>query len=150
MIQRKQTIYLLIAVVLSVITLSSQIATVSDQGLTVSRLYNLLYTDVMGAAHYNVWPLFLILLLAAAVSFYTIFIYKQRMRQAVLCMVAIMAYVAWYIALIVFSKMLAPDALNFQLSWTAALPAVSVIFCFMARKAIIADEKLVRAADRIR
>ena len=48
MIQRKQTIYLLIAVVLSVITLSSQIATVTDQGLTVSRLYNLLYTDVMG------------------------------------------------------------------------------------------------------
>ena len=46
--------------------------------------------------------------------------------------------------------MQAPDALNFHLDFPAALPAVSAILCFMARKGVLADEKLVRAADRIR
>ena len=59
-------------------------------------------------------------------------------------------YVAWYLALIVVSKMQAPDALNFHLDFPAALPPVSAILCFMARKGVLADEKLVRAADRIR
>ena len=31
-----------------------------------------------------------------------------------------------------------------------ALPAVSAILCLMARKGIMDDERLVRAADRIR
>lgn len=150
MIQRKQTLFLLLAVVLSVVTLSTQIASLTTDGMTVGRVYNLLHTDMMGASHFEVWPLFVILLFAASVSLYTIFIYMRRMRQAMLCNIAVMAYIAWYIALIVFSKTLAPDALNFHLSWTSVLPGVSAILCFMARKSIIADEKMVKAADRIR
>jgi hypothetical protein len=36
------------------------------------------------------------------------------------------------------------------LNIAAAFPAVMIILNFMARKGILADEKLVRAADRIR
>jgi hypothetical protein len=150
MIQRKQTLLLLMAVILGVMTLSMPIASVTGDGLSFSRIYNLLRMDMHGQVYYDVWPLFLLLLLPSAISMYTIFQYKRRMLQAALCLISMLLYVVWYIALIVYSKMLAPDALGFQLTWVAALPAVCALLNLMARKAIIADEKLVRAADRIR
>lgn len=121
--QRKQTLFLLLAVVLGVVTLSV-------------RFYS--------------WLSFVLLLFASALDLYTIFIYKHRMRQAACCLVSVFACLAWYIALIVYSKQTAPDASQFQLVWSDVLPMVCAILTFMARKAIIADEKLVRAADRIR
>ncbi|GEM_PF-4934497 len=65
-------------------------------------------------------------------------------------MVNIFIMVMWYIAMIVVSKQLAPDAANFQLEIASSFPAVIAILLFMARKGIISDERLVRAADRIR
>ena len=47
----------------------------------------------------------------------------------------------------------APDAVaieGFRLSLTSSLPIVSLILYWLARRGIISDEKLVRAADRIR
>jgi hypothetical protein len=150
MIQRKQTVFLLLAVILYLVTLSMPVACVVSQGLTTGRVYCMLWLDQAGAAHFQCWPLFAILLLSAAVACYTIFIYKNRLRQALLCLVSMMLSLLWYVALIVVSKTLAPDAAEFQLAWPAVLPAVSVILTFMARKGILADEKLVRAADRLR
>jgi hypothetical protein len=70
--------------------------------------------------------------------------------QARLCMVNILMMLLWYIAMIVVSKQLAPDAMNFRLEIASSFPIVVAILLFMARKGILADEKLVRAADRIR
>ena len=150
MIQRKQTLFLLLAVILGIVTLSLSVATTTAEGLTVAHVYNLLWIDQAKAAHFGVWPLFAILLVATSLSLYTIFLFKRRMLQATLCTVSMVLFVAWYIALLVVSKTLAPDAANFHLSIPSALPAVSAVLCFMARKGIIADEKLVKAADRIR
>ena len=150
MIQRKQTLFLLLAVILYIVTLSMPVATVTSQGLTQGRVYCLLWLDSMGAAHFQYWPLFAILLLSSALSFYTIFLYKSRPFQATLCLVCMLLSLIWYIALVVVSKMMAPDAVEFHASWPAVLPAVAVILTFMARKAILADEKLVKAADRLR
>ena len=72
------------------------------------------------------------------------------MRQAACCLVSILACLVWYIALIVYSKQVAPDAADFQLAVSDAIPAVCAILNLMARKAIIADEKLVKSMDRIR
>ena len=116
MIQRKQSLFLLIAVIL-------------------------------GMVFFLAWQLFILQMLASAVSLYAIFLYKHRKRQANLCLVSILDYLAWYIVLAV---LIHQGKFPEQLPLTAALPLVSAILCFMARKAILADEKLVRAADRIR
>lgn len=116
MIQRKQTIFLLIAVIL-------------------------------GMVFFMDWILFGIQMLASALSLYTIFIYKHRPRQANLCMGAVLVNLVWYIVLAV---QIDRGQLSENIPWTACLPLISAILCFMARRAIIADEKLVRAADRIR
>lgn len=150
MIQRKQTLFLLLAVILGVVTMSTSIATVTQGGLTLHRVYCMMTIDAQGAASFQVWPLFLVLLLASSISLINIFLFRQRMVQAKICLVSIFLYVAFYLGLAIFSKTLAPDALNFHLSFSAALPAVCAILTMMARKGIIPDEKLVRAADRIR
>ena len=150
MIQRKQTLFLLLAVILSVVTMSTPIATVTQEGLTLHRVYCIMTMDAQGGASFQVWPLFLIMLLASSISVINIFLYRQRMVQAKLCLVSIFLLIAFYLGLAVFSKLLAPEALNFHLTLSAALPAICAILCVMARKGIIADEKLVRAADRIR
>ena len=151
MIQRKQTLFLLLATILGVVAMSFPAANVGDDGVIIARIYTLFYTDINGVAHFDVvWPLFLLLLAASSVCCLAIMMYKKRLLQAMLCIVSIMFFVAWYIALAVYSKLLAPEAMNFHLEWAAVLPAVSAILCFMARKGILADERLVRAADRLR
>ncbi len=116
MIQRKQTVFLLIAVIL-------------------------------GFVHFQGWLLFAIQIVSSVLSLYTIFLYKNRKRQAALCLAGVFINLAWYIAVAV---LIHQGRYPEQLPMTACLPLVSAILCFMARKGVLADEKLVRAADRIR
>ena len=116
MIQRKQTLFLLVAVIL-------------------------------GMVHFQAWLLFVIQILASAIALYTIFLYKNRKRQAALCLVSIFANFAWYLVL---AALIQQGKAAEQLPITACFPIIAAVLCFMARRGIIADEKLVRSADRIR
>jgi peptidoglycan/LPS O-acetylase OafA/YrhL len=116
MIQRKQTIFLLIAVIL-------------------------------GMVHFQAWSLFAVQILASAISLIAIFLYKRRPLQATLCLVAILVNLAWYVVLAVLIQQ---GSQAEALPLTAALPIVAAMLCLLARRGIQADEKLVRAADRLR
>lgn len=116
MIQRKQTLFLLAAVIL-------------------------------GMVHFQAWPLFVLQMLASALCVYAIFLFKARKKQAAFCLAAIVVNLLWYITLAVLIQQGMASA---QLPYTAALPMVAAILCLMARKGVLDDEKLVRAADRIR
>jgi len=116
MIQRKQTVFLLLAFVLAVVCMFVQ--TISLQSSC--------------------------LLLSALVSGVTIFMYQHRKQQSLMCVVNMLLLLVWYLLLAI------KDGNVVQLEWSAALPAVCIILLFMARKGIIADEKLVRSLDRIR
>jgi hypothetical protein len=120
MIQRKQTLFLLVSVVLLVASAISLAATV-------------IAPIVLG--------------IAALVSVATIFLYKQRKLQATICLVIMLVIVGWYVILAVSPQ---PDGSPQLLGWAHVLPMVSLILTFMARKGILADEKLVRSLDRIR
>jgi len=107
----------------------------------------LLVAAILGMVHFQHVALVVVQVLATIVSLYTIFMYKNRPRQAVLCLVAILMNLGWYIALAVLIQQgLMPE----QLPLTACLPLIAAILCFLARKGVLDDEKLVRAADRIR
>ncbi len=112
MIQRKQTVFILLAAVLAVVCL-------------VARWE---WIDILQG-------------LSAVLSGYTIFIYKRRLIQARLCLLGIFLIFAWYILLAVYQG---------YLMTIDALPMVNAMLIFFARRGILADEKLVRAADRIR
>lgn len=149
MIQRKQTIYLLIAVVLGLICLCSPIGRFGGESLNTAVEYNLwLANQVTGQKFFSTWPLFAILVLSTALGICSIFMYHNRISQSRICTFAIMLLVGWYLVYAVLSKLLGMGV--FTPSWQAFLPALSIVLYFMSRKAILADERLVRAADRIR
>jgi hypothetical protein len=153
MIQRKQTLYLMAAIILTVICLCMQIGSFRVAGLEVARVYNLWFTDPIGKYHYDTWPLFAVLLPTAVIACYTIFIYHNSKVQALFCALNALLVVGWYVCFFAVSQLVGDKswgAVNFSPSWPAVLPAVSLIFYLLARRAINADEKLVRSLDRIR
>ena len=89
MIQRKQTLYLLAAIIMTVICLCMQIGSFKAAGLEVARVYNLWYTDPLGKHHFDTWPLMAILLPTAVLGTYAIFLYHNRKVQALRVFAAI-------------------------------------------------------------
>lgn len=157
MIQRKQTIYLLLAVVFSVLCLCMQIGTFTADGLVVAREYNLwvLHIDNAPIHHFRFTtaPLFVVLLLSAALGVYSIFAYRNRVVQARFCTFDMLLVVGWYILYAVYGKVLIGGdgyTVDFSMSVAAFFPMLSLVFYLLARRGIMADERLVRAADRIR
>jgi hypothetical protein len=148
MIQRKQTVFLLVAFVLTLMGMSMQVGSlVGETGAVFARVYSLWITDGQGQHSFVSAPLFVALMLSALLSLVTIFLYTKRKLQATLCLLLMLLYVVWYVVLAVL-----PQQTGGQLhvEWPAVLPAISIILVFMARKGILADEKLVRSLDRIR
>ena len=93
------------------------------------------------------WILMAVQLVAAVCCVVTIFLYKNRPRQATCALLCVLVNLAWYVVLAV---LIHQGKQSEQLPITACFPLIAAILCFMARKAILADERLVRAADRIR
>ena len=97
-----------------------------------------------------VWPLFAVLLLAAPITFVTIFFFKRRKLQARLCVLSMLLCLAWCVGYAVLGWGIGMEKTTFRPVFAAALPVCAIILLAMARAGIRADERLVRAADRIR
>ncbi|WP_298639988.1 DUF4293 domain-containing protein [uncultured Prevotella sp.] len=151
MIQRKQTLFLLIAVVLNFLCLIFPIGEFIPRGVGVNPLmYNLWIEDGQGSVSFASAPLFGILFLETIVSVVTIFRYNNRRQQIKFCSLNILLLVLWYITYaIVFSLNSIEDG-GFKLHMVAVFPLISLIFTMMAKRGVKADEALIRAADRIR
>jgi len=83
------------------------------------------------------------LIVAAVGTLAIIPLHKNRRTQAALCLVPILLLLAWYVQLALYAI---PETMH----WQYALPALSILLIFMARKGIVHDEKVVRSYDRIR
>ena len=127
MIQRKQTLFLLAAIVMTVICLCMQIGSFKAAGLEVAP--------------------------TTVIATYTIFLYRNRKLQALFCLFNALLVVGWYVCYFVVSQTVGDKTwgtVDFRPTWPAVFPAIAFILYLMARRAINADEKLVRSMDRIR
>lgn len=154
MIQRIQTLYLLIAAALTAVTLFVPLAWFAgDAGQFTLRAFAL--TDSAGANVQSTLYMGVLLLAACVLPAVTIFLYKRRLLQIRLCAVglvlllgsAVMEGVYYFLSWRVFSDQ-AFHTQGFK-PWIA-LPLVAMLFVFLASRAILRDELMVRAADRIR
>lgn len=151
MIQRIQSIYLLIAVVVNIVCLCLQIGSFISNDMITANVYNLWTVNAIdGSRVFNTWPLFAILIFSSAIGIYTIFMYSNRIVQARFCVFNSLLIIGWYILYAVFAHVLANNGEQFSPAFAAILPIVSLIGFILARRGIIHDEKMVRAADRIR
>ena len=151
MIQRKQTLYLFIAVIISIINLLLPLGMFVPQGMGVaSLLFNIGIKDAQGAVDFVASPLSILLSVNIILSVFAIAQYKKRMFQAKLCILSMCLYITWYAYLIFILLHGVNINGDLQMNFNACLPLVALILTFMARKGVLADEKLIKSMDRIR
>ena len=150
MIQRIQTVYLLLAVAALLACLCLPIGCLEPQGMGTATLwYNL---GLLGEQGFVTHPIpFVGLVVAAGFSLLTIFQYRRRALQMRLCVVGIVLCLLWY-GYYAFSALasLPTGGVTFHLRFAACLPLVAIILLALARRGVKADDKLVKSMDRIR
>ena len=162
MIQRVQTLYLLIVIVLSVVSLCSTIAFYNAGGETLAEFsnftFNALQDPFTKLQSAGPWALGVIHIAVIAIAAFTIVIFHKRvlqMRLTIFTLILLIGYLITY----AFFAWLYQQKLNelnpqfpaeFQLKLNALYPLVSVILCFLAYRGIRRDEKLIRSLERIR
>ena len=103
-------------------------------------------------ADFSVWPMFVVLLLTCPITIFAIFHYKKRMLQARLCVFNIVLILLWMAlcAFYVYTYQTKDEVCHLEMTFSSCLPALSLILYILARRGIIKDEKLVKAANRKR
>lgn len=150
MIQRIQTLYLLLVVVLgTLLCCFAPVQFLMPEGIDYIKLMT-----------FDKWALATISVAIPALALVTIFLFKRRLLQArlnimnvVLCL-GYYALLALYTAYVVkgyepIGEQVLADAEWFLTVW-AAIPLVNLVLTMMATRRILKDEALVRAADRLR
>ena len=99
MIQRKQSVFLLLAAIVGIISLCMPIGIFKPVELGVdSVMYNLWIQDGNGSLDFSVAPLFCVALLSVIISVATIFLFNNRKLQIKLCSWNMLLLIVWYIA----------------------------------------------------
>ena len=154
MIQRIQTLYLLIVAALLVVMLFVPLAWFASEAVPFY-----LFALSLPSAHGSIAPstvfLGLLIVLSAALPPLPVFLFRRPLLHIRLCVVGmvflvgtvIMEAIYYFLSRRVFSEL----ALHNQgFKPAIALPIVALFFTFLAVRAIFRDEMLVRSADRIR
>jgi len=148
MIQRIQTLYLLVTGILMSIALFLPLLTFQTGGM----VYEMDARQLSGQEEtVSTIGLFIVGILSALTALIAIFFYKKRVLQVKLTRLSTILALL-FIAYAIYLGFDFSTQLNAQ--WhpgiTAALPVISVILNCLAIKGIKADEALVRSLDRLR
>jgi hypothetical protein len=155
MIQRIQTLYLLLATALMSLTLFLPLATIWQEGNEV--IVKAWFAD--GTEGFKApLPLYLgiILSVATALPFITIFLFKKRMVQIRLCVSEIVLLLGSAVLVALYCYRMCDvlaelmQNINFTLGFAALMPVVAIIPVALAIRGIARDEALIRSLDRIR
>jgi len=147
MIQRKQSIWLLIAALL-------------NAGVFYFDLYRyhnvLTGTTPIAPTNLNVsnhYPSLLIAMVMTALPFITIFMFgnrKRQIRMSFASILAILSFTSMMLWRVTNLGRLTPPPTSGNYWIGAILPVIALVFIIMAMVAIRKDEKLVKSADRLR
>ena len=153
MIQRIQTVYLLVVVGLIVATLFLPLA-VFQQGDALFALKTMGLSSMIGEAEmvYQTWGLFVVTLLIAVIAFVTIFLFKNRVLQMRLCVFNAILMLGFYgfFAYLVYSIKGNMEGVSMSVKFALSFPLIGLILDYLAIRNIGADEALVRSLDRLR
>lgn len=151
MIQRIQTVYLLLVVALGItLCFVPVLQLVTPEEATELQIWEVCATR-FDVPLQGLWGLTLTTALIPLLALVDIFLYKKRLLQARLNIFTVLLCLGYYGVLAIYIW-LAKMSLGTDwhiLPW-ASIPLVCMILTLMATRAILKDEALVRAADRIR
>ncbi len=151
MIQRKQTLFLIVAIVLLLVSAFEVSASFKTaENLTLATLSNFSLSDGKSSnALYSVMGI--MLLGSAALNAVAVFLFRNRKMQMKMCWWVIFVLLIYYIArmscIVGIAKSL---KLTPQFDFYEAFPLIAIFFVVLAYKGIRHDDKLVRDSYRIR
>lgn len=147
-IQRIQTVYLIIAIILMVVFAFFPALSFELGGREF--VYGALETGKVGVTHFDPLMLMLIVLISL-LALIDIFLYKNLQRQMTVCFVDIVIGLAMLVAICIQAYMVGTrDGVTLTWQWYLALPALSIIFLMLAHKSMSKDKKMLRDSDRLR
>ncbi len=128
MIQRIQTVYLLLCIILTVLCM---------------------YFECTAENH--PWALTTVMGISGVLELLGIFMFRQRALQMRVCTFCIILLVGWYAMLVGFAYLYGDGLVgDYRPRLWAAIPAINAILLYMAFRGILHDELLVRSLDRLR
>ena len=147
-IQRIQTVYLLIAVILMAVFAFFPALTYQLADKTV--IYGALESGRAGNMHID--PLLLtLIILISFLAIVDIFLYKNLQRQMTVCFVDIIIGIAMLLAIGIQAFYVGNrEGWTVSWHWHLIFPVLSIIFMMLAHKAMSNDKKKLRDADRLR
>lgn len=163
MIQRIQSVFLLIAAIVPIILLFIPFGYVDTE--SAQYIYNsicLKFNVPDGHAVIRLYYVAFCLILCSALSLVALFTYKKRTRQVQIVSITMIVYLItlmlmlWVCPDVIFKKFFIAKnevmtAFTFaHKTWILILIFLEAICLFFANKFIKKDEQLVRAADRLR
>lgn len=147
-IQRIQTVYLIIAIILMVVFAFFPALSFELGGREF--VYGALETGKVGVTHFDPLMLMLIVLISL-LALIDIFLYKNLQRQMTVCFVDIIIGLAMLVAIGIQAFVVGGrEGVVVTWQWYLALPVLSLIFLMLAHKAMSNDKKKLRDADRLR
>lgn len=166
MIQRIQTVYLMLVLILSFVGLISTIGEWTVADAVVAHFSN--FTFGAEGAYKQLdttsgpWCLGVLLILVMLLTTLSILLFRKRLRQLRLTIFSTILLVGYVAAYAVFTyyyqlnlEQLVPESTvrltpTFHIKFVAIFPVLSIIFNCLAIQGIRKDEALVRSLDRIR
>ena len=150
MLQRIQTVYLLLASICMVVSLLTNLAIFSFDGEIVRF-------DAMGfymnqEIIFSTWGLFIIGNISAILSVGIVFLYNKRMLQIRLAAMNIFIIIGYYalIGFYIYKRNPEFNSVFESVGVGIVMPFVAIVLTYLAIRKIGADEALIRSLNRIR
>ena len=153
MIQRKQSLWLLIAAFLNSGALYFDLYKYSTSGNRMLLDKEVLVNTSDHIRVISHYPALLIAVVMTLLPLATIFMYRQRKRQVAMTfvsMLAVLSFISMELKMVSDIPKLPYPPINESYGIGAILPAISLVFLVLAIVGIRRDEKLVKSVDRLR
>lgn len=152
MIQRIQSVYLLIAAILMAVTVCSPLAVLIGTPDSFYLFKSMGVFEDAIALSYPTWAVAALSVVSALLSFLAIFLFKKRKVQIKMCYASIACIILFYAAFAyyLYTGQAALSAEFEKVEYGLAFPAISLILTVLALSKIKADEKLIQSLNRIR
>lgn len=167
MIQRKQTLYMLVAVICMTVFTFAKMYTFNsaDSSMTLYtygyNLYEAGAEEPVAGAEVNLRSLCMVVLaaLSTVLMLVNIFLYKKRELQLSILMsqyalligvIGYGVYYVWSFSTIFAESIPAGTALTNIPGWSLCLPLVTLLMNYLAVRGVASDIALLRSVDRIR
>ncbi len=147
MIQRIQSLYVLISLILIELLLVLPFAEIVD-GNTIYQFDKLGISSEAGQVR-NSWPIAVLICIIALVHLVVIFSFKKRIRQIRMLVFSILLMLGLF-GMFYFFSYFSFDNAQIGFKIVVAFPLVAIILDYLAIRAIGKDEALIRSVDRIR